>query len=223
MSIPHSFDPMGTAGALPPLPAPYTRVRCLVSNCHQALDTGIAPDVTTRWEIDYCYVDALIGNSQRQGTARNNGAYRFELSPYAGTTKDEGTFFSGWNTGTGLLSSTVSSYVRKINVLSSSGFSVGGQTFSSSLPNVEFGSIGIFCRNSYYGTGVLPSNRRWDCACSVMVFGSKIYKNEILLQDLVPALDATGTPCFYDLVTGKAFYAFANATWPFEQLKYEKL
>lgn len=221
MSIPHSFDPMGTAGALPPLPAPFKRVKCLISNCRQALDTGIVPDTTTRWELDYCFVDnADIDKAQRNGMTWSSGAIRFELSPISGAVVSSSERkFTALNDRNALLVSAVSSYTRAVSVLDATGFSVGGSFYPYASTTSNFPhSLGIFSRKSNYAGGAVTS---WDCGCSEKVYGSRIYKGNSLIQDLVPALDGTGTPCFFDLVTERAFYAFRNINSPFVQLQYE--
>lgn len=38
------------------------------------------------------------------------------------------------------------------------------------------------------------------------LYSAKFTKNDVLARDMLPALDSTGTPCLYDLVTKQTFY-----------------
>lgn len=42
--------------------------------------------------------------------------------------------------------------------------------------------------------------------CQARVYGVQIYENNILTRTLVPALDSVGAACFYDKISGEAFY-----------------
>ena len=41
---------------------------------------------------------------------------------------------------------------------------------------------------------------------SVRMYNFKIYDNDVLVRDMIPVLDPTGTPCMYDKVEGKFYY-----------------
>ena len=57
------------------------------------------------------------------------------------------------------------------------------------------------------------------------VYSSKIYKNNKLIQDLIPILDKNGVPCMWDRVTNKLFYndgtgSFAYKEWDMTPVDY---
>lgn len=63
-------------------------------------------------------------------------------------------------------------------------------------------SLALFARHSKYN----DSNPVFDCYCICKVYSSKISKNGRLARNFIPALDPTGRPCMFDLVTRRPFY-----------------
>lgn len=217
MSIPVTIDPLGTLGAGEPLPPGYTRVKCLVSNGHQMIDTGIVPTFDMRWELDYMYLGLAMGSSARHGCSQSStsvGVARFELSP-RNSTQD---VFGGQNKPD-VNDSTVSSLQRETSVIDNVAgeFRVGGQTISSApagvLPST---SIGLFGRHSSYAPNI-----NYDLTFSCKVYRSRIFKSGALVQDLVPCLDDNGTACMSDLVGGETYRAVKPTAYDLQPFGYE--
>ena len=50
------------------------------------------------------------------------------------------------------------------------------------------------------------------------LYGFKVFKNDILIQNLIPCLDNNDTPCMYDLVTKQTYYNRGTGTFDYELL-----
>lgn len=66
---------------------------------------------------------------------------------------------------------------------------------------VNYADSPMYCFGYEYHSGLYPG-----CSRRGQKKWFKVWKNDILLFDLVPALDPTGAPCMFDLVSRKPFY-----------------
>lgn len=184
MPIPCKMNPMGTLVA--ELPPGYTRVKCLVTpNGGVYFDTGVTPDIGTKWSLDLQY----LYNSYQANGAQNPGT----------STTYESFCISLWDNkhiaqiGNGVTKSfSVSAFSRQTVILDAPNgiVSCGDYSLDASFSEQLHSKIFIFAR-SWYGVADF---------CSEKVFGSKIWQQGRLISNLIPALDSDGTPVFYDAV-----------------------
>lgn len=212
MSIPTSFDPHGTLEAShePPLPQGYTRLKCLVGKNKPNrtwIDTGFDAAGNVRWVLDMQFngINQFIGAFPQFGG-------RFEVD----------------------IADNLSSYVVRIadsDYYYSKASGAVRRSVDIDLPNrrVAWSDAGpqeITTVPTWRGTGLdilLFARAQYDGDVPIQTYDYKIYRSTIyiggeLVQDLVPALDPNGIPCFFDHVTGEPFYNVGTAAFNYETL-----
>ena len=202
MPIPNSFNPLGTLGSLRPVPSGYIAKRWLEANPETAnsgpyVDTGIAPDLTTRWEICFRWFESETGASMG---CYSYGSYqaRFQLDAVA---DGSGVFYTARQ-------------VYGETTLNWANVRVGDvATAVIDNPN-QYCEINGARR---YTTGVTPclvnihlflrkGNYEFLGGARTRIFWSKIFKGGELVQDLSPVVrTADGAKGFYDHVSGEFF------------------
>lgn len=186
MSIPTPFNPLGTLGAEPPLPPGYKRVKCLVAaQGNVYFDTGLTPDIGTKWSLDLQYLDTVW---------QSNGAQNL------GTSTEYESFCIGCSSGKYCVqvgnavvkASAVSALSRTTVTLDAPNgiASFGGYSINASFSEQVHSKIFIFARSWLNGSDFSKEK----------VFGSKIWQQGRIVSNLIPALDSGGTPVFYDAV-----------------------
>lgn len=198
MSIPTPFNPLGTLGELP-LPPGYRRLKCIVFTNEgiesgQYLNTGLKVDAQTKWELDVAYLEN--SNSSYNGHVGGNSLFRCHMQ-YSNS-KQEAQIGIGVTYGDGESLKVPVAIGQRITQIIDCPNCVCkiGDTEKAFEPigAAVSAHINIGRRNS---SGYYYAHEK--------VYRSRIWKGGALVQDLVPALDADGQPCFYDLAgTGDA-------------------
>lgn len=184
MSIRTSFNPMGTLGG-GLLPPGYKRVKCIVftndgPESGQYINTGRAPDEQTKWELDVVFLDSenVMYNGEYNG-------YRFHMH-YNPPTQEARI---GVMEAPNHLTAPVAIGQRvEMCIDSPNGVCRIGGAEKAFTPGHSSAALYIGKRNA---PGYYYSNEK--------VYRSRIWQAGALVQDLAPALDADGEPCFYDL------------------------
>ena len=171
------------------LPAGYQQVEYIESTGEQYIDTEYKPNQDTRIIADFQYT-------------MNNKGYRFTGEEYNGTKFRFGTS-NGiyWMLGYGsqeyqrLGSSDTNRHTldfNKNNIYLDNTllYSYNYETFASDY------NMYIFSINSDSIADLSPTK----------LYSYKIYDNDTLVRNFIPALDKNGVVCLYDTVTKKTFY-----------------
>ena len=161
----------------------YTPIEYIESTGIQWIDTGIRPDYQTnayRWQfkMNLSAPAQYMGSNGNMILVYQNGRY----------------MVGGANTGINYQLNT--DLVAELNIAiggartaTLNGISIEG-TSASQINNILLFNCGGV-------DGFITSGR---------LYYSKVYKNTILIQDLIPVLDQDGTPCMYDKVSNTCFY-----------------
>lgn len=180
------------------LPAGYTPLEFLESTGTQYIDTGIVPTAAAGLKIDHELtndVDTIpLG-------CRNNGSSDTRFYALRAPRKSTvGTYLGyGWGAWQALNPNAEGSRVNSLlNWLNSGVAAWQGTTRPlSALPFTPTYSLYMFAANIGGKASLLSSCRVWTAAVS---------KGDSVMASFIPALDATGTPCMFDLVSRKPFY-----------------
>lgn len=190
----------GLLGGGDKLPAGYTRLEFLASTGTQYIDTRYIPNNTTGLKGRYCRQESLdsIEVGMREGASSET---RFYL-PRFGYSVGGGFGWGAWYRGVIINPTTVvQSQLNWLNCRKAEAEGVG-TTFkvSMELPTLPFKptkALFLFAAN-------IAGSASLRCACQM--FELRISQGVEQKHIFVPALDPTGTPCMFDLVSRKPFY-----------------
>lgn len=188
-------------GAAGRLPAGYLECDYLESSGTQYIDTGLSV-VGRRWTVDCAFLSAsnpfmgaIVNNSGTYYRCHSTGnavAIGFALGSafpsISGNPLDRHTYAADATLGTSI---DAGSWTAPVGT----------------LPNTE---IWLFAR---HGVGIANSY------VSARVYSSAIAEagtGGAIVQNLVPALDESGIPCMFDLVTSAPFYNAGTGTFAYK-------
>ena len=195
----------------------YTVLKYLQSSGTQYIDTRVYGNLNTKVEITYCFPNDSIeaGSGRVFGSREDSVSNAFGIGTYSGTIEN-GTqitlYFSNSNTGqlTVTTLTTGKWYVSTISngLCSTSGVKetlngTGGAdvfTTPETLKLFGFDSAGIM------GYGF------------VQISSCRIWQDNVLVRDFVPALDKDGVPCMWDKVNNDLYYNKGSGTFTYEEL-----
>ena len=168
------------------LPTGYKRVEYLRSNTSQWIDTESLPDLTTELNIDFV-VKSYIQYGMLYGRFDDIALMTTKESNWASFGKKRYTnipFTPELDTRYKVVHNRTGLWLDDSLV----------KTFSTVGSFTPVGTISLFSGYgaSYHG--------------SYAVYSAKILKDGNIERDFVPALDETGAPCMFDLVSRKPFY-----------------
>lgn len=181
------------------LPKGFTEVEYLQSSGTQYIDTGVKANGSFKAKykiyIPSSFTNFVVGGARSSTQHLNFGQYEVSgnfLMAYLG---------NYWTAGT---PTTANAYFET-EVDYKSGSQTGKVNGTSMLSGSYTGTeelnmnIYLFKRNFYGTTDTLsPFSGR--------IYYFKIWKDDGLVRDYIPCLDASNVPCLYDLVTKTAFY-----------------
>lgn len=218
MSIPHSFDPMGTAGAA--LPAGYTRLRGIycsgnsgsgTSSVFYTINLLYIPNSRTRWELDF--ERRFDGQTGNHGTVGYTSS-RFMLSS-SGTGYSKNlrcyVFDSGWFPDPTEIpysgrQKIIIDAPNKLFIVNGEAFLIPFTSPQDFSPLGRKGELYVFARNN---SGNPDFSGNGTC------YGSKIYEDGVLVRNYIPAHeDATGLNGLYETFT-RQFMPNINANYNF--------
>jgi hypothetical protein len=84
------------------------------------------------------------------------------------------------------------------------------------INNISYGSF-----TSNYNIYIFTVNNNNTASSNfsyMKLYSFKVFKNDILIQNLIPCLDNNDTPCMYDLVTKQTYYNRGTGTFDYELL-----
>lgn len=199
MGIRTSFSPMGTFGKK--LPPGYIELEYLESTGTQWIDTGIKPSQFDEFEIEFCVLKEVRNCGNYFGIDDNvePNAISHAVTAY---TAGHSTFWFACGNAETSFASIYSPKMKAKYRLSENKAEIttdnGSLTCSKAGEYVDvsmylFRANGAAARTTYKDTGL-------------RIYYSRMKRSGGKVQHLVPALDPTGRPCMFDLVTRRPFY-----------------
>lgn len=189
------------------LPVGFTEVEYLKSNYITEIgtwiDTGYYPNNETKVEIQISDISAQTFSPSSGGTWFLGGRQAYLQKMFGSYyNPSEQKLYFGFSTAMNSASySTTNMYGNnKILTLDKSGLYVNGTKVVNNTTATAFTSpatLILFGLNNN-GTAVSPTIDK--------IHYCKIWDNNILVRDYIPALDRDGVPCMYDRVTKTPFY-----------------
>lgn len=182
------------------LPDGYTELEYIESTGTQYIDTGIVPNNKTRWELDNEFTAINLPDFSFNGIYQSNPIFRFDIA-----LSNTNLLLNYGNTNN--VSSAPNNFlnnrmVYKVDAKSGTwayGSTTGtllGYTFVSNNK-----SIYLFARNDHLNS--VDTVSRFS---NQKTYSSKIYQDDVLVQNLVPAKrDSDSKIGMYDLVSGQFF------------------
>lgn len=185
------------------LPDGYLRCEYLESTGTQYIDLGYYPNQNTKVETN---VNIL---------SHNVSTINYLFGVYD-STRSFAVYYSNSSHGWGVLCGTVdnnANVVYKKNIKQKVEFdrnnlSINGTSIYTVGSTTTFTST----KTMYLFWGNGTSNHQ----SISRVYDFKIYENDNIIMNLIPALDSNGTPCMYDTVSGKTFYNQGTGTFRFK-------
>lgn len=197
----------------------YTPLKYLESTGTQYIDTGITGDENTKWIIAAEFTSitgAYMGQSFSSAVNTEKNRVAFGIA--------SGQWYCGMGDTNNNNLGTADTQLHIFTVdLPNKKFYIDGTLISVSWtdfaqPTTILGGMCLFGRMLSNSGAISPY-------ASARVYSSKIYKNNVLVQDLIPILDKNGVPCMWDRVTNKLFYNdgtgnFAYKEWDMTPVDY---
>ena len=186
------------------LPTGYTQVEYLESSGTQWIDTGINPENANTQQVDIETNFAVL----TPGSDQYIGIFGAAVPRFGFYTRYNNMCF-----GYAQAHDNVHEieYGKKYNLRFSvtkgsqnatlDGVTVWSETRTGTLQNIY--TIGLFCRN--YSTPQWINNAR--------IYNLTIAIDGTLVRNFIPAIDPSGTPCMYDLVSRTPFYNAGTGTF----------
>ena len=199
----------------------------LESTGTQYIDTGIKPNNNSRMVINF-YADlndkpviaqvqtVYNGTNVSLGVAETSGNAQTAMLCYNGSTSNDINYARILKTdisGAGTGKYTVDINKQNVTVTSSD-----GSTFSKSFNLNEYTSnlsLWLFAKNH-------PDTLAYG---KCKIYSCKLYDNDSLVRDYIPALDCDNIPCMYDKVEGKCYYNQGTGEFvaPYIPAEYERV
>lgn len=195
MSIATTFNPMGTIGGNG-LPLGWTRLEYLESTGTQYIDTGIVPDnLTGLWEFSS---KRVVGEDYVSSGARNN---QTRFYGYCAARSPEVSYGRGGYYYSGYRIAIWDDYVDyKHNYRNSREITANSHVLASNIVTIS----GITSNIIMFGYSFNTNTNVTKCRSRIKYL--KLTQGQKLVRNFIPALDPTGRPCMFDLVTRRPFY-----------------
>ena len=183
-------------GGADKLPAGYRRVEYLLSNGKQRVHTDFYPTSQSGVEMDFCVTEETSASSWFFGngdTGRNDEPdKKFSLLYAHDRTYPRGLFYLGGDVAQNQIFALAGT--RQLLKVANGIVSAGNGSMTA--PTANF--IGVT-------ELTICAHVRQANAMSVRWYGCKLYEAAIEQRNFVPAIDSTGTPCMFDLVSQQSF------------------
>lgn len=182
------------------LPEGYTELAYIESSGTQYLDTGIKG----KNNLEYC-TKVNFPYLSTGGSNGIGGEYLTAAAAYIGMVRANGHYTylyhsTAIETNTTLVINTDYEIYSRQYAGDQKVYINGALASSGTIGNTFTSSRNIFL------FAVCSTNDAADVYGSLKMYYCKIYDNGTLVRDFVPALDPTGKPCMYDLVSKAPFY-----------------
>ena len=175
------------------LPRGYTRVEYLESSGTQYIDTGYKPNTNTR-TVGRVRFNSFVGSPANYifGVFSSPNNYGFNI----GAARQY--FNVPWGTSSGIKLNIIPHLNTDYEFdISKTGYLINGQSY---------GDVSAESVNSTRNMYLFWSNGTSASGMNGRIYYCKIYDNDTLVRDFIPAIDPLGVPCMYDLIEKKAYY-----------------
>ena len=180
------------------LPEGYKRLAYLDSTGKQRIDTDFYPTSQSGVEMDFCVTEETSASSWFFGngdTGRNDEPdKKFSLLYTHDRTYPRGLFYLGGDVAQNQIFALAGT--RQLLKVANGIVSAG----HGSMPAPTANFVGVT-------ELTICSHVRQATAMRVRWYGCKLYENGEIKRDFVPALNPTGAPCMYDIMSGEPFYS----------------
>ena len=185
------------------LPTGYTQLEYIESTGPQYIDTGIVMKSTNKIECRFQALSATTGNQRNYifgaDTVATGVQYSYSSSTFFGVAgRYQQNDVLAMNTDIHL----AEVYDGKIYL---DGVSLTLDKGTGANPYTSTKTIHLF--------GFNDTNGHTNPTVNDRVYYYKMWDNNVLIQDLIPAIDPSGTPCMYDLVSRTSFYNQGTGTF----------
>lgn len=180
------------------LPGGYIQCEYLSSNGKQYIRTDYRITIRTGFELDYALTTNALESSMYMMAGRINGGSIYGFGGSKSLTTTTALWTSANSVGLTLLETRT--------------------TDRHNIRNLEYGAyvdgkyIGMQNRDDPKGetvfifAGGTSSEGKMNIIDGMRCFGAKLYEGANVTMSFVPALDDTGKPCLYDLISRRPFY-----------------
>lgn len=197
------------------LPIGYKECKYIESTGTQYIDTGVKGNseikIDTIFEITNTQATQFFFGS-RQSTSTKT--FSFISTNY---TNNPWTFRSDFNNKLGQIQnekiSNMTGYPLFHVIKNKNVTTIENNAF---INNISYGSF-----TSNYNIYIFTVNNNNTASSNfsyMKLYSFKVFKNDILIQNLIPCLDNNATPCMYDLVTKQTYYNRGTGTFDYELL-----
>ena len=196
------------------LPIGYRECKYIESTGTQYIDTGVKGNS----EIKIDTIFEITNTKQTQfffGSRQSLSAQTFCFLSVAGT-DNPWSFRSDFNNNFGIIQTE---RISKMNGYPL--FHVIKDKNVTTIENNEFKnsiSYGNFTSNYNIYIFTVNSNNNTSNFSYMKLYSFKVFKNFLLIQNLIPCLDDNDVPCFYDSVNKQTYYNRGTGTFDYELL-----
>ena len=196
------------------LPIGYKECKYIQSTGTQYIDTGVKGNS----EIKIDTIFEITSTRQTQfffGSRQSVSAQTFCFLSVAGT-DNPWSFRSDFNNNFGVIQNE-----RISNMTGYPLFHVIKDKNVTTIENNEYQnsiSYGNFTSNYNIYIFAVNNNNNASNFSYMKLYSFKVFKNDILIQNLIPCLDDNDVPCFYDSITKQTYYNRGSGTFNYELL-----
>lgn len=194
------------------LPIGYKECQYIESTGTQYIDTGVKGNSEIKIDIIF----EITNTKQTQfffGSRQSVSAQSFCFLSASGTNNPWG-FRSDFNNRYGQFQTE--------NISNMTGYPLFHVIKDKNVTTIENNeyinniSYGNFTSNYNIYIFTINTNNNTSNFSYMKLYSFKVFKNDILIQNLIPCLDNNDTPCLYDLVSKTTFYNLGTGTFGYE-------
>ena len=180
------------------------------------INTGVVSNSNTQLEVCISYNDVSTGKLMGSGYAGNT-RFNFGIE----SNKFRFGLGSGWfDANSSISTPDTKPHIWILDSATQTGIIDGySQTTTLSLPDTNIYPITLFARSNNDNGNAETANTTIG-----KIYYVKIWKNNVLVRDMIPCLDASNVPCMWDKVNGKAYYNEGTGSFTYghtiKQVKY---
>ena len=202
----------------PPTPPSYHAVEYIKSDGNQYIDTNYKPNDDMVVELDFSTQEYDLGFEVSSRLSNYNNEFTLWGSYSGGVFTRYGT-----NSGNSIYETPLSLNTRyqlkmgkSLGVqLSTNNFTTYTQilpSFSGTINSASAITLGLFaCHDMGEGS-------RWGGKTKTTLYAFRIYENNVLVREFMPALDTSNIPCVYETIEGIYYYNGGSGTFTYAEL-----
>ena len=183
----------------------YTPIEYIESTGTQYIDTGYKANINTKIILEAAYSGSATGTNYQQITGGRNSYHASSAIQCAYRTDTELVLVDYGTSGT-------SNY---ISVPRLEKFTVQIANQNIKVNDTAYTQLGTFSGTSNYSLWIFDDNASGSTEKNFTgkIYSYKIFENDTIIHNFVPALDTNNTPCLYDKVEGKFYYNRGTGTF----------